>query len=70
MPHLDATWEARCEKLRHHDEWCEKLPVDHMVRRGAYYYVTRTSYPYENYDAFTEYAVKVDATTGEVTPYK
>lgn len=68
QPHLEATWEARCEKVRMHDEWCEKPPLDHMVRKGSYYYVTRTSYPYENYEALTEYAVRVHVDTGEVIP--
>lgn len=70
QPHLEATWKARCEKLRKHDEYCNQLPVDHMVRKGSYYYVTRTSYPYENYDAFTQYAVRVHVDTGEVIPYE
>lgn len=68
QPHLAATWDARCKNLHKNDEWCEKPPVDHMVRRGSYYYVTRTSYPYEDYDAFTEYAVRVHVETGEVIP--
>jgi hypothetical protein len=70
MPHLEATWVARCEKVRNHDEYCDKLPIDHMVRKGNVYYVTRTSYPNKNYDALTQYAVKVNAQTGEVTPLK
>src|SRR5690606_3054127 len=70
QPHLEATWVARCEKVRNHDEYCDKLPVDHMVRKGNTYYVTRTSYPYEDYEALTQYAVKVNAEPGEVTPLK
>jgi hypothetical protein len=70
QPFLEATWEARCQSLHQDDGYCDKLPVDHMVRKGGYYYVTRTSYPYKSYDALTDYAVRVDAKTGEVTPYK
>lgn len=70
MPHLEATWVARCETVRHHDAWCDKPPVDHMVRRGGYYHVTRTSYPYKASDAYLDYAVKVDVNTGEVIPYQ
>lgn len=70
MPHLEATWKARCETLRHQDEWCEKHPTDHMVRRGDYYYITRTSYPYKAYDAYLKYAVKVDVNSGEVIPFE
>lgn len=70
QPHLEATWKVRCEKVRNQDAYCDKPPLDHMVRRGSYYYVTRTSYPYENYDRLTEYAVKVHVDTGEVTPLK
>ncbi len=70
MPFLDATWKARCEKVRHHDEWCEKPPIDHMMRQGDFYYVTRTSYPYKTTEAYLEYAVKVNAQTGEVIPYE
>lgn len=68
QPYLDATWEVRCEKVRHHDEYCDQPPLDHMVRRRGTYYITRTSYPYEDYGEFTKYAVRVDAETGEVTP--
>jgi hypothetical protein len=56
--------------VRNHDEYCEKIAVDHMVRKGSYYYITRTSYPYENYSEFTRFAVRVHAETGEVTPYE
>jgi len=68
MPHLEATWTVRCEKVRDHDEWCEKHPTDHMVRRGNFYYLTRTSFPYKTHSAFLQYAVRVDASTGEVLP--
>jgi hypothetical protein len=70
QPYLEATWKARCDKVRNHDEYCEKIAVDHMVRKGSYYYITRTSYPYENYSEFTRFAVRVHAETGEVTPYE
>lgn len=70
QPHLPATWTARCEKVRNHDEYCDKMPTDHMVRKGGYYYLTRTSYPYKSYDAYTQYAVRVDVKTGEVIPYE
>lgn len=70
MPHLEATWEARCAEVRNQDEWCDKPPVDHMVRRGHVYYVTRTSYPYKTHDAYLKYAVRVDAESGEVIPYE
>lgn len=69
QPFLEPTWEARCKELHANDDWCEKPPVDHMVRKGQYYYVTRTSYPYEDYDAFTQFAVRVHTETGEVIPY-
>lgn len=70
QPFLEATWKARCEEVRNHDEWCDKPPVDHMIRKGDVYYLTRTSYPYKNHEAYMEYAVKVNAQTGEVTPYE
>jgi hypothetical protein len=70
QPHLEATFEARCKELHASDDWCDKPPVDHMVRKGSYYFVTRTSYPYEDYDALTLYAVRVHVETGEVIPYK
>jgi hypothetical protein len=70
-PHLAATWEARCKELRHQDEWCERAPVDHMSRSGEYYYLTRTSYPYEkDSPSLLDYAVRVNAESGEVLPYK
>jgi len=70
-PYLAATWEARCKELRHQDEWCKKAPVDHMVRSGNYYYLTRTSFPYEkDSSAYLEYAVRVDAESGKVLPYE
>lgn len=68
--HLEATWEARCSELHASDDWCEKPPVDHMVLKGSYYYVTRTSYPYTDYEEFTRYAVRVHTETGDVIPYK
>jgi hypothetical protein len=70
-PHLAATWEARCKELPDHEGWCEKPPIDHMVRSGKYYYLTRTSFPYEKGSpAYLDYAVRVDAESGEVIPYK
>gem|GEM_PF-5542249 len=69
-PFLDATWEARCEEVRKNDKWCDQPAIDHMVRKGDYYYVTRTSYPYKAHSAYTKYAVRVHADTGEVTPYE
>jgi hypothetical protein len=69
-PYLEATWVARCENIHHHDEWCDKPPIDHMMRRGKFYYLTRTSYPYKNHEPYLEYAVTVNSETGEVIPYK
>jgi hypothetical protein len=70
-PYLEATWEARCKELRQQDEWCQKAPIDHMVRSGQYYFLTRTSFPYEkDSPALLDYAVRVDADSGEVLPYK
>jgi hypothetical protein len=70
LPFLEPTWERRCELVRHHDAWCDKPAIDHMVRSGEYYYVTRTSYTYDNPNAYTQYAVRVHVQTGEVVPLK
>ncbi len=70
QPHLEATWKARCQEERNHDDYCDKMPTDHMVRRGGYYYLTRTNYPYKSHEAYLKYAVRVDVNSGEVIPYQ
>ena len=68
LPYLAATWKARCAHIPNHTPWCVKEPTDHMVRRGDYYYVTRTSYPYKTQNAYLRFAVRVHVDTGEVIP--
>lgn len=67
-PHLEATWKARCQEVHQQDGWCKKPPLDHMVQKGDYYYITRTSMTYEKKSEYLKYAVKVNKDTGEVIP--
>jgi len=66
-PHLAKSWDLGCQ--RHSSKhWCEKPGIVHIVQKGDYYYLRKTSYPYKTLNAYLKYAVKVHVNSGSVTP--
>ncbi len=64
-PHLELLFRQRCQR-RIDKRWCDKPARDYVLIQGAFYYVTRESYPYKTINAYLEPAVRVHRESGKL----
>jgi hypothetical protein len=70
-PHLQKSWELGCKSHSDPKHWCvtrANRAIVHIVQKGNYYYLRKTSYPYKTFTAYLYHAVKVHVNSGQVTP--
>jgi hypothetical protein len=70
-PYLQKSWDLGCAKHNNREHWCVKRAnraTVHIVQKGDYYFLRKTSYPYKATTAYLNHAVKVHVNSGEVIP--